>query len=188
MDDQHYIKMILGGNVSAYADLVNKYKDMVYTLALRVVKNPEDAEEIAQDAFVKAYRALPDFKENAKFTTWLFRIVYNTAISKIRSSRDRELYLEEITTEARSLDSDLGTSENLEKEEVKEILQRLLETLSAEDRMIVTLYYLSENSVEEISQITGLSKSNVKVKLFRSRNKLRSMVNISHQNEIITIA
>jgi RNA polymerase sigma-70 factor (ECF subfamily) len=185
MDDQKYIEMILQGNREAFSDLVNKHKDMVYTLALRIVKNAEDAEEIAQDAFVKVYKALPGFKGNAKFTTWLFKIVYNTAISKARKARNSNLYLEDISEQTNSIDSDLDILSNLDREEAKDILHGFLEKLPVEERTIITLYYLNENTVEEIAQITGLSKSNVKVKLFRSRNKLRSLIQNMTTNSFV---
>jgi RNA polymerase sigma-70 factor (ECF subfamily) len=185
MSDRETIDKILDGNPEVFADLVNRYKDMVFTLALRIVKNAEDAEEISQDAFVKAYKALPGFKGNAKFSTWLFRIVYNTAISKVRKKRKNDLYLEDISELPGCKESGESTAWDQSEEDAKRLLNRLLEKVTMEERSILTLYYLHENSVEDISQITGLSKSNVKVKLFRSRNKLRSLADTMFKKDII---
>lgn len=171
-DDNHCIRKVLEGKGSCFSYLVDKHKDLAYTLALRIVKDPEDAEEIAQDAFVKAYQALPKFKFRSKFSTWLFRIVYNTAISKVRQTREQKVYLEDLVIEDPQWDTDYEDLGNLEAEESKQLLNRVLDTLPEVERIIITLYYLKEYPVEDIAEVTGLSKSNVKVKLFRTRKKI----------------
>lgn len=84
LHDDIYIEQVLNGNTKAFAFLVDKYKVLVYTVAFRILRNHEDTEEIVQDAFVKAYHALGSFEKKSKFSTWLHRIVYNSAISKTR--------------------------------------------------------------------------------------------------------
>jgi len=185
MDDGKYIEMVLQGNSDAFANLVDKYKDMVFTLALRIVKNTEDAEEIAQDAFVKAYKSLPGFKGNAKFTTWLFRIVYNTAVSKVRKSKNHNIYLDEMNEQNIAIESGPDILSQMTRDEANDVLHGLLDRLNLDERTIITLYYLNEKSVEEISEVTGLSKSNVKVKLFRSRTKLRTLVQKINKSEFV---
>ena len=86
-EDSYYISSILAGNISDFSILVDKYKDMVYTLAYRIVGNREDAEELAQDVFVKVYRSLKNFRGKSKFSTWLYSITYNTSISKVRKKQ-----------------------------------------------------------------------------------------------------
>jgi len=93
-EDKFYIEKVLKGDTTAYADIVNKHKEMVFTIAVKILRNREDAEEIAQDAFVKAFQALPGFKGEARFSTWLYRIVYNAAISQ---SRKRNMNLPPLT-------------------------------------------------------------------------------------------
>jgi len=95
LDDSFYIEKVINGDTSAYTNLVNKHKDMVYTIALRIARNHQDAEEIAQDVFLKAFQSLESFRQKSKFSTWLYRIVYNTAISKIRKKQPEVTALDE---------------------------------------------------------------------------------------------
>lgn len=83
-NDQHYINLIIDGDTNAFAVLVNRYKDLVFTLALRMLKNREEAEEVSQDAFIKAYKSLNKFKGDSKFSTWIYKITYNTSLDRIK--------------------------------------------------------------------------------------------------------
>ncbi len=89
-DDNFYISKILAGDSTAYVFLIEKYKNMAFSIALKITRNREDAEEIAQDAFIKVYDSLKDFRKKSKFSTWLYKIVYNTAISRIRKKAWRQ--------------------------------------------------------------------------------------------------
>ncbi|MBC8756329.1 sigma-70 family RNA polymerase sigma factor [Kordia sp. YSTF-M3] len=170
--DHDYILEIRSGNVNAYAMLVNNYKDMIFTLALRMVGNREDAEEVAQDTFVKAYKALDSFKGTSKFSTWLYRIVYNTSLDYIKKSK-RVIYSEHIDT---IHESDIGTMQDalsyLEAKEKKETIEKALLQLPEEERVLLTLFYFEDLSLKEISKIVKISYDNVKIKLHRSRKKL----------------
>ncbi len=170
--DQDYILEIRSGNVNAYAMLVNNYKDMIFTLALRMVGNREDAEEVAQDTFVKAYKALDSFKGTAKFSTWLYRIVYNTSLDYIKKSK-RVIYSEHIDE---IHESDIGTMQDalsyLEDKEKKETIEKALLQLPEDERVLLTLFYFEDLSLKEISDIAKISYDNVKIKLHRSRKKL----------------
>lgn len=178
LDDYIYIEQVINGNTAAYAVLVDKYKDMVFTIARRIAKNQEDAEEIAQDAFLKAYQSLDSFKRKAKFSTWLYRIVYNTAISKIRKKRHETTALDDVMIENYSVDEVNNEVNGLDSEEQKKVINLALEKLNEEESTVISLYYLDECSIEDISGVTGLTKSNVKVKLHRSRKKLYQEMNI----------
>lgn len=169
-EDSYYISEVLSGNTSAYAKLVEKYQSLAYTLALRMVKNSQDAEEIAQDAFVKAYASLKSFRGQSKFSTWLYRIIYNTSISMLRKKQLEMVKIDEKPEFVFNLvhHDDL----NEENEYTLKALEKALEILDPDERFLITLYYYKDVSVDEISEITGLSASNVKVKLFRSRKKL----------------
>jgi RNA polymerase sigma factor (sigma-70 family) len=169
-EDSYYISEVLSGNTSAYAKLVEKYQLLAYTLALRMVKNSQDAEEIAQDAFVKAYESLKSFRGKSKFSTWLYRIIYNTSISMLRKKQLEMVKIDEKPEFVFNLvhHDDL----NEENEYTLKALEKALEILDPDERFLITLYYYKDVSVDEISEITGLSGSNVKVKLFRSRKKL----------------
>jgi RNA polymerase sigma-70 factor (ECF subfamily) len=170
--DSFYIEKVLNNEINAYAALVDKHKDMVFTVALRIVRNREDAEEIAQDVFIKAFQALASFKKESKFSTWLYRIVYNTAISKTRKKNIETTDLNYDLVENYSEDDINENLNRLDNNEQKKIINTVIKKLNPEDYMLVTLYYFEEKSTEEISEIVHLSQSNVKVKLFRIRKKL----------------
>ena len=170
--DSIYINSVLSGNVSDYTVIINKYKDMVYTVAYRITGNREDAEELAQDVFVKAYASLKDFKGKSKFSTWLYSIAYNTSISKIRRKRlksvsidDKEVIYHDIADDAHE------DFYNFDKVPV-EILRQALDELDPVDKSLLTLFYQDDKSVRELAGITDLTESNVKVRLHRSRQKL----------------
>ena len=169
-EDSYYIGEVLLGNTSAYAGLVEKYQSLAYTLALRMLKNPMDAEEVAQDAFVKAYVSLKSFKGTSKFSTWLYRIIYNTSVSMLRKKKIEMVKIEDRPEIERNIMQYEITSD--ETDFTLKALEKSLESLESDEKFIVSLYYYENTSVDEISEITGLSKSNVKVKLFRARKKL----------------
>lgn len=170
--DLYYIQQVLRGQTAAYAVLVDRYKSLAATIAYKITGNTQDAEEIAQDAFVKAYRALPGFKAEAKFSTWLYRIVYNTALSKTRRKTPFSVSLEDADiTEWESEQISLPLTHMQAAEQTKYI-DLALAQLPADENLLLTLFYLHEKSVEEIREITSLTKANIKVKLFRARQKM----------------
>ena len=166
MDERKWIERILAGDTQSFSCLVAKYEKMAYTIALRILENREEAEEAVQDAFVKMYRALSDFHFDSKFSTWFYRIVYRTALTALRQQRMFVSY-EEAGPVDLSNDEVESATALLEREDRKEMIARTLKKLPADEALLLTLYYLEECSVEEICQITELSASNVKVKLFR---------------------
>jgi len=176
LDDSVYIENVMNGDTASFAGLVDKHRDMVYTIALRIVRNHHDAEEIAQDAFLKVYRSLDSFKQQSKFTTWLYRIVYNTAISKVRKKKYETTAIDEAMIENYSVDEVHSQVQGLDEEEQKMLIDATLDKLPEEESTLISLYYLSECSVDEISQITGLTLSNVKVKLHRTRKKMYTLM------------
>lgn len=175
--DTYYIERILTGDTECFACLLDKYSRPVHSLILKVVRNREDAEELAQDVFMKVFRNLASFKKECTFSTWIYRIAYNTAISATRKKKYEFLAIEEevignVSEEA--INNVLGqsdTSSNMEK------LEAALEQLSPDDRAIILLFYMEEKTIEEMATITGLSVSNLKVKLHRIRKKLFVLLN-----------
>jgi RNA polymerase sigma-70 factor (ECF subfamily) len=174
LSDIELIDLALEGNQGAYVDLVNRHQRYVFTLALRFTKNREDAEEIAQDSFLKAFRSLISFQRTSKFTTWLYTIVYTTAMSKLRKSKldtdslDDELhpvYIENYSTE--------DTGRSLENKVQKEYINKAIERLLPDDGMIISLFYLAEQSLEEIAQVMNMPANTIKVKLHRARQRLK---------------
>ena len=175
-NDQHYIEKILAGDTQTYSVLVDRYKDMVFSLALKMLRNREEAEEVAQDAFIKAYKKLNKFKGDSKFSTWLYKVVYNTCLDRIKKLK-REISvvpMEEITErQLKTVDNALDL---MEKQERTEMIQKCLNLLSADESALLNLFYFDELSLQEISKITGTGSNNLKVKLFRSRKKLGSIL------------
>lgn len=170
--DIFYLQQITSGNARAYAFLVDKHKEMVFSIALKILHSREDAEEVAQDAFVKAYQSLSGFKNEAKFSTWLYRIVYNSAISKIRKKKLELSPLDDSTINNYSEDNVDSNFFLVEEPDQFELLQKALQSLPEDENVIVSLFYQNDNSIEDISAITGLTVANVKVKLHRIRKKL----------------
>ncbi|MBE9491282.1 MAG: sigma-70 family RNA polymerase sigma factor [Bacteroidetes bacterium] len=170
--DNYYVDKVLNGDINAYAILVNKHKDMVFTIANRIIRNREDAEEIAQDAFMKAFEHLKNFKKKAKFSTWIYRITYNASISRIRKKNPETISMDDTTVDNFSFDENNLEILDKPEDEQKRLIKIALNHLNEQDHLIITLFYLKEKSVEEISEITNLSKSNIKVKLHRIRNKI----------------
>jgi RNA polymerase sigma factor (sigma-70 family) len=172
LDDNETIEKVLNGDVSAYASLVEKHKNLVFSIVLKIVNNREDAEEIAQDTFLKAYQSLKTFERKSKFSTWLYRIAYNSAISKTRKKRIEMVAIEESVITNYSPDEVSRNMGEQEENDRQLILEKALRQLPEEDNLLITLFYKNENSVDDISEITGLSVSNVKVRLHRIRKKL----------------
>lgn len=168
MDERRWITSVLAGDMQCFACLVAKYEKMAYTIAFRIMGNREDAEEVAQDAFLKMYRALPEFKFESKFSSWFYRIVYRTALTALRSQQVFSDYDEVATVDVSLAEEEMATL-LLEQKDRKEIISKVLTELPKEEALLLTLYYLEECSVEEICQITDFTASNVKTKLFRAR-------------------
>lgn len=171
-EDQIYVESVKRGDQSAFASLVEKHKDMVYTIVVKIVRKPEDAEEISQDVFLKVFEKLDSFRGDSKFSTWLYRIAYNAAISKTRKRRLEVEALDDFTINNYSVDEVKEELENIDAEAQQKLLKHAMEQLSDDDYLIVKMFYLEEMSVNDISNVNGLSQANVKVKLHRIRKKL----------------
>jgi RNA polymerase sigma-70 factor (ECF subfamily) len=171
-DDNHYIDRVLSGDVAAYATLVSKHKNLVFSIALKILNNREDAEEVAQDCFVKVFQALKTFEKKSKFSTWLYRIVYNAAISKTRKKKLELVPMDNYIIDNYTSDEVATGIDEIDPEQQKMMIEKALERLTDDENLLITLFYKGENSIEEISNITGLSMSNVKVRLHRIRKKL----------------
>lgn len=176
LQDPDIIQLVLKGQQQAYSVLVERYQHFVFTIALRYVQNREEAEELAQDTFVKAYRSLADFKGQSKFSTWLYAITTNTCMSHNRKKKESIVSLEERHEFIAADHKDNKTSQAL----IRQALQHLPEG----DAQVITLFYLAEQSLDETGQILGLSLSNVKVKLFRARQKLRDILEQKYKEEL----
>jgi len=186
VEDQFYIDKVLAGQTASYSFLIERYKSMVFTIAMKIVRNREDAEEVAQDCFIKAYQKLETYKGDSKFSTWLYSIVYRTAISRIRK---KQIEVSDISDKTYKIPGEsVDPLELMKYEEQKEFVTKAIDMLPETDAALVTLYYLDDISVEEIEQITGLGNSNVKTKLFRARKKMYETLQALLNEEIKSIA
>lgn len=174
--DNIIIDRVKNGDKNAYAQIVDRYKDKVYSLVYGIVRNEETAQELAQDIFIKAFTALKKFRKESSFSTWIYRIAYNTTISETRKNKQKVLSFDEQLEKASSEDLSASLEAEDNNEVKKELLHQALNQLHAEERLILMLYYFEEQSIDEISKSSGLSQSNVKVKLFRLRNKLKDIM------------
>ena len=174
--DIYYIEQILAGNSNSFSYIVDHHKNKAYNLAFRICGNHEEAEELAQDSFVKAYRSLGSFKMKSSFATWLYRIVYNTTISHVRIKKKRVLSLEEFPADATDFIGSNTSEEEAEREYRSSLVNFGLQKITEEERGLISLYYYDEMSTDEISDITGITKSNIKVKLFRARQKMQEII------------
>jgi RNA polymerase sigma factor (sigma-70 family) len=171
-DDNHYIDRVLSGDIPAYAMLVAKHKNLVFSIALKILNNREDAEEVAQDCFVKVYQSLKTFERKSKFSTWLYRIVYNAAISKTRKKKMDMIPMDNYIINNYSETDVAGGIDEIDPDEQQAMIERAMARLTDDENLLITLFYKGENSIAEIGNITGLSMSNVKVRLHRIRKKL----------------
>ncbi|MDO5981612.1 RNA polymerase sigma factor [Flavivirga spongiicola] len=184
-NDQHYINLIIDGDTNAFEVLVERYKDLVFTLTLRMLKNREEAEEVAQDTFIKAYKSLNRFKGDSKFSTWIYKIAYNTSLDRLKKNKKHfnDVAIDEFTEhQVKTIDNALDHLENKEREQS---IQECITLLPSDDSFLLTLYYYEDQSLEEISKTMGLTPNNVKVKLFRSRKKLATILRERLEPEII---
>lgn len=171
-DENILIEAINNGDTRAYAKLVDRYKDLVYTLALRMLKHKEEAEEVAQDTFVKVFKSLHKFKGDSKFSTWIYKVAYNTCLDTIKKNKK---HLNNVTIDEynfNKLDTIDNALDNIIKEEKSALIKNCINKLPEDSSALLTLFYFEELSLDEISKIINIEANTVKVKLFRARKKL----------------
>ena len=185
LNDNEIISKVLSGDHQAYAGLVNRYQSYVFTLTLRMVKSREDAEEVAQDVFIKAYKYLADFKGASKFTTWLYTIVSNTCISFLRKKKldIHSLDNEKVFEAADSQDSGMRAN-MIEQKSKLAMVNEAIGLLNPDDAQIITLFYKAEQSLEETAQILGIETNAAKVRLHRARTRLKEKMETNFAEEV----
>lgn len=170
--DTYYIRRIQAGDTACFACLLDRYGRPIHSLILKIVRSPEDAEELAQDTFVKAFKHLASFKGDCGFSTWIYRIAYNTAISAVRKKRYEYLPAEETMLDNVSEEEVADMWGQTSQEGKLQRLDKALEQLPPDERALILLFYWKEKTIRELAEITGLTASNIKVKLHRIRKKL----------------
>ncbi|WP_026727198.1 RNA polymerase sigma factor [Flavobacterium denitrificans] len=185
LNDQHYIDRILQGETNLFAVLIDRYKDMIFTLSLKMVKNREEAEEAAQDTFIKVYNSLSKFKGDSKFSTWIYKISYNNCLDRLKKNKkeDLNISIDEFSSHlVKTMDNALSALVDTER---KQAIQNCLNLLPSDDNFLLTLFYFEDQSLEEIGKIMNINANNVKVKLFRSRQKLATILKKQLEPEIV---
>jgi len=179
--ERGYINAIQNGDPAPYRYIVEEYQHMAYTIALRILGNAEDAEDVSQESFIKAYQQIKQFEGKSKFSTWLYTIVYRTAISKSKENRVNTFSISEEINENYTQDPSAPQHEQLRLEEERKYVKQAILKLPRTEALMITLFYLNENSVKEIREITGLSSALIKIRLFRARKKLERELRIFNE-------
>jgi RNA polymerase sigma-70 factor (ECF subfamily) len=179
LSDEQLIAEIRAGNRRRYTTLVDRHKDRAMTLAYRLTGNRQDAEELVQDAFVRAFRALDQFRGESRFSTWLYRVVYNTCMTRVtrRRGKPERVEMEEDEMERMFVDAESpSTLERLEERELQALIEKEIQSLPEKYRAVVTLFYLEDTSYEDIAAILDAPLGTVKTNLFRARSILKERV------------
>ncbi len=169
-EEKIIIDKCLEGDTVAFRKLVDLYRNFAFTLAVRITKNEEDAEEVTQDAFLKAYISLKNFKGESKFSTWFYKIVLNLAMTKVRRRKPAHQNIDDIHLVLTNDD------EPVRKADRTYYVEKAINALPEEEAAIVTLFYMEDQSLSNISEVVNLSLSNTKVKLFRARSKMAEVL------------
>lgn len=183
--DLEIIDKILKGQTHAFSEIVDNYKDLVFTLAYRMLKNRDRAEEVSQDTFIKIFKKLNTFKGQSKFSSWVYRITYNTCLDALRQQKEnyKLIPINEFT------EHELKTVENaldiMQEEELKENVNQCLEQLPGDMGFLLTLYYFEGYSINDIAEVVNLKANNVKVKLHRARLKLTEILKCNLEPETL---
>lgn len=188
MNERDIIEQVRAGNSRQYALLVDRHKDRAFTLAVRLTGDKEEAEELVQDAFVKAFKNLDQFRGDAKFGTWFYRILYNLCMTKVTRRRGRPERLDvadESALDNLLVDQDeLSIQERLEEEELQQMIGVEIGNLPEKFKAVITLFYVQEMSYEEIVSVLGSPIGTVKTNLFRARSMLRERLLVRLKGEM----
>lgn len=175
--DEPLVKRVQGGDIEAFKQLIEKYKYKVFSLAFNIVKNHELTEELVQDVFLKVYQKIDTFRNDSKFSTWLFKIVVNHSLSSIRRKKFESVSIDEqiASIHIEEVNAYFFQVEEIER---KAMIHNILSQMPAKESALLDLYYLQEFAVKDIQHITGLSMSDVKTSLHRARNRFASLTNL----------
>lgn len=176
LDDIYYIRQIQRGDADAFVYIVRRYERMVFSIVGKIVSSRVEVEDIVQEVFIKVYLSLDKFRQESGFGTWLYRIAYNTTISELRKRKYQFISIEDSYVELQNeeLADDI---KELATEEKLHYLDTVLKKMSPDDALLITMFYLNNHSIQEISEIADLSVANVKVKLHRIRKYMNFEMN-----------
>ena len=179
-EENDLIDRILAGKQEPYARLVEHYKSFAFTIALKVLNNRPEAEEASQDAFIKAFHYLKNFNRQARFSTWLYRIVFNTAVSYKRKNK-------RVFSSIEYHDTAGEAEQSLEKDDRQAFVMQAMEKLNEADRLAIQLYYLKEFSLEEVAELMGQNMNTLKVRVHRARQRLGDELKQILKEEALTL-
>jgi len=185
ISDGQLIDAVIDGDQTAYRSLIERYRNYIFTITYNVLKNREEAEEAAQDVFIKIYKTLGSFERKSKFSTWAYTIAYRTALDyhKKKKRHTQSIDAEESYLQIEDKVS-LNPDQTMHQQDLKEKLKAAIRQLKPIDASVITLFYLHEKSVQEVAQILELTVSNVKTKLHRLRETLRTQLEQQLKTEI----
>lgn len=176
-DELLIINNVLSGDRNAFGILVDRYQHMAYTIAVRILEDQDEAADVVQEAFIKSYEVLHTFKGDAKFSSWLYRIVYHKSLDRVKMVKRKKTHnYDEAEMELNMVSDTADVYEKMLSGERKELVRSALSRLKPEEQTLITLYYFEEASVKEIAGIMDLGMDNVKVRLFRTRKRLYALL------------
>lgn len=174
MDDENLIIQIRNGNTNALRFLVDKHKNLVWHMVLRMVNQQEDAEDLCQDVFLRVFREIKKFRGDSKLSTWIASIAYNVCVDYIRKKgREKVFATDDLTPLMRGKISPENTAGNMSREELKKMVHHVIAGMPVQYRTVITLYHLQECSYREIEEITGMPEGTVKSYISRAREIIR---------------
>ena len=171
------IKSCLEGDTKAFQQLVERYKNLVFTLSIKMLKNREEAEEVSQDVFVKIYQSLNKFKGDSKLSSWIYKITFHKCLDVIKKNKKFQADVELNDYNSAHLESIDNALQTLINEERQQMIRQCINKLPSIDAVLLTMHYFDELTLEEIADIVKLKTNNVKVKLYRARQKLATILN-----------
>lgn len=174
LTDNEIIDSINKGNYNDFNLLINRYKHKAFSLLMRMLKNQMDAEEVLQDAFLKTYYGLKNFRGESQFSTWFYKIVYNSAISKLNYRKNK--FHNSFVSIEENLKIPFESNIEIEQNNLNNIVNKLIEQLPPQYATVINLHYMDGFSCDEISLIMNLSVSNVKIILYRARKILKEII------------
>jgi RNA polymerase sigma-70 factor (ECF subfamily) len=179
--DEELIARTLAGDDEAFATLVSRHTDLVYTIALRVVGDEDEADDVAQETFVRAYRALGRFRGDSKFSSWLYRIAVNRGLTHLKRRKRRAVtvdFVAEPYVEAQAAMADTSTDPErfVLDQEFRLRVRDAVKTLPPRYRAVVTLFYLEERSYREVADVLGIPMGTLKTHLHRARALLKNVL------------
>lgn len=178
--DRDIVEQVRAGNIRRYAVLVDRHKDRALTLATRLTSDRGEAEELVQDAFMRAFKNLDQFRGDAKFGTWFYRILYNLCMTKVTRRHHRAETLDDVDgpwLETMILEQgEPSIHDRLEREELQEMISNEVDKLPEKYRLVIVLFYIQEMAYEEMVSILNMPIGTVKTNLFRARNLLKERV------------